>query len=116
MAQRIARTPSEQAAAEKLKQNEAAQEAKELRTVLSTYEGRRLVWWSMELSGFYVTSFNGNSRDYYELGKRSVGAQLHARVVEVSGFEAFDLMRKEAMARQAKRDELAKQLEQEDDY
>ncbi len=113
---RTPRTPAEQEAVEKLKQIEDAAAAEGLRRVLATYEGRQLVWWLMELSGFYVTSFNGNSRDYYELGKRSVGAQLHARVVSAVGFEAFDVMGKEAAARQAEHEDAARTQMQEDDY
>jgi len=117
MAQRTPRTAHEQEAVEQIKRLADDKASEELRQVLSTYEGRCLVWWLMEQSGFYSTSFNGNSRDYYELGKRSVGAQLHARVVDAAGFSAFDTMRREAEARRAEQEALVKkQLQTEDDF
>ncbi len=114
--ERLARSTEEQEAAALLKKLEDEQAADRLREVLATEAGRQLVWWVMDASGFYMTSFNGNSRDYYELGKRSIGAQLHARVVGAAGFSVFDTMRAEAKARQDAQRLRAQESTKEEDY
>jgi hypothetical protein len=55
------------------------------------------MWWLLGITGFYVDQFNGNSRDYYDKGKKSIGAQLHTRIVNACGFKAFDKMHQENM-------------------
>ncbi len=62
------------------------------RKVLSRPEGRRVVWWLLNITNFFEDEFFGNSKDYYNKGKRSIGSMLHSRVTSASGFKALDKM------------------------
>jgi hypothetical protein len=47
-----------------------------LKTVMSTREGRRYVWWLLDQCGVFRTSFTGNSTTFFNEGQRNVGLIL----------------------------------------
>ena len=47
-----------------------------LEMLVKTPEGRTLIWGGLSQAGIYRDEFNGNSRDTYEKGKRSIGLWL----------------------------------------
>jgi hypothetical protein len=107
MAKRTARTPEQLRTLEDYKEFIDERNKQDIRKVLSRPEGRRVIWWLLGITGFYVDRFNGNSRDYYDKGKKSIGAQLHTRIVSACGFKVFDKM----MDENAKDDKLRQQFE-----
>ena len=77
--------------AEKVEEMEAARDKRllerddnDLRSVLKTPEGRRLVWGVLADSGIFQLSYTGEapSTDFNE-GKRSVGLKLFRRLLDV---------------------------------
>lgn len=72
---------------EALMQADARQWARDLRDVMSTPPGRRLVWEILEFTAPMSCSFTGNSGSFFLEGKKSVGQWLYRQVEE----ECFDL-------------------------
>ena len=60
--------------------------------VLSTREGRRIVWQIIQDSGVEQHIFYGNSRDIYESGKKCIGASLKWLVLNAIGYAAMEQM------------------------
>jgi len=53
------------------------QRAADVRAVLSTPEGRRYFWGTVDfVAGFFGLSMTGNNQTFFLEGKRSVGAEL----------------------------------------
>lgn len=71
------------------------QELNDIRYILKSEEGRRFIWRLLNLTGFYKSEFFGNSRDFFDKGKRAIGTSLHADVMEADGFKSFEKMYKE---------------------
>lgn len=67
----------------------------DLKTVLSTVEGRRFYWNLLCDCGIFKESFTGNSHTFYNEGKRSVGLLHLANVNDICP-EAYTLMLKES--------------------
>lgn len=57
-------------------------ELDDLFTVLSSAQGRRVIWRYLEFCGVFKTSFTGNSETFYREGQRNVGLKLLAEVNE----------------------------------
>jgi hypothetical protein len=51
-------------------------ELDDIRAVLSTPQGRRVVWRILGMTHLYKESFTGNSTTFYNEGQRSIGLQL----------------------------------------
>ena len=45
--------------------------------VMSSKEGRRTVWRILKTTGFFLTSFTGNSETFFMEGKRYIGKLLY---------------------------------------
>jgi hypothetical protein len=52
------------------------EELNDLRTVMSTRQGRRFVWRLLEMTGIYRSSYTGNADTYFREGARNVGLVL----------------------------------------
>ena len=64
----------------------------DLRAVLSTAEGRRMLWWLLDdLCGLHSSAFGGNTADLtFREGRRDVGVKLmqHAQAVAPDSYVA----------------------------
>lgn len=58
-------------------------EQNDLRQLLSTKWGRRLVWRILERTGQHRTSFTGNSTTFFNEGQRNIGLWLVDEVLSV---------------------------------
>ena len=77
------------------------QELRDVASVLSTIEGRRLIWRYLGITGIDKVSFNGdvNWAVFYE-GQRNVGLKLKADIMESAPMALIQMMT-EAKNRQA---------------
>ena len=64
---RIAKKKSERA------KKDRGRELNDLRTVLASAEGRRVIWRLMSHAGVFRGSFTGNSETFFNEGKRDIG-------------------------------------------
>lgn len=71
----------------------------DFRSVLETYQGRRLMWWILEQAGIFKSSFTGNSTTFYNEGMRNIGLMVHAKIAEASP-ESILLMMQESKKRE----------------
>ncbi len=58
-------------------------EKEDLTKVLGTPEGLRFLWRVLEISGIYRTTFTGNSHSFFNEGRRSVGLEIKADLLEI---------------------------------
>lgn len=49
---------------------------KNMRAVLNTTAGRKVIWHLLSLCNLYVDNFTGNSQTFFLEGKRSVGLEI----------------------------------------
>lgn len=68
--------------AKKRAKTAAKQEADDLKTVMSTVQGRRFVMALLDRTGLFRTSFTGNASTYFNEGRRDVGLRLLADINE----------------------------------
>ena len=71
----------------------------DVKAILKTKEGRRFVWKILEACGVYRSSMTGNSLTFFNEGKRDIGLQVLADVMDANP-EAFLVMQREAKAAQ----------------
>ena len=81
-----------------LAKHDRDRELSDLKAVMRTPEGRRLVWRLLELSGVYRLSYQGNKDDaVFNDGRRSIGlvlmADLHEHCPELYNTMAKDVRR-----------------------
>lgn len=74
--------------------NKRETELGDLRQLLSTKWGRRLVWRILDKTGQYRTSFTGNSTTFFNEGQRNIGLWLVDEVLSADT-ERYLLMIKE---------------------
>jgi hypothetical protein len=70
------------AQAEAREQLARANEASDIKQLMTHAWGRRLVWRMLEKSGMYRTSFTGNSETFFREGMRNYGIWLTALINE----------------------------------
>lgn len=71
--------------------------------LLQTPEGRHLLWRILEQCGVYRSSFTGDPHQTAFLeGQRSIGLWIMSEIVLTDGFDVFNVMSKEAEARNEK--------------
>lgn len=58
-------------------------EKEDLAKVLETPEGLRFLWRVLEIAGIYRTTFTGNSYSFFNEGRRSVGLEIKADLLEI---------------------------------
>jgi len=57
-------------------------ELDDLRQLLKTKWGRRLIWRVLEKAGIHRTSFTGNSTTFFNEGQRNIGLWLESEVTD----------------------------------
>jgi len=62
--------------------NKRDTELGDLRQLLKTKWGRRLVWRVLEKAGIHRTSFTGNSTTFFNEGQRNIGLWLESEVTD----------------------------------
>lgn len=72
---------------------------KDLRTVMSTPSGRRIIWEILEFTKPFHVAFTGNSTGFFLEGKRSVGLWLYQQLNDTC-FNLFLEARRENYNRQ----------------
>lgn len=71
-------------------------ELEDLRFVLGTPQGRRMIWRYLSRCGVYQTSFSENTNTtYFREGERNIGLVIHAEALEASS-DLFLKMMQEA--------------------
>ncbi len=53
------------------------------RDLLKMPQGKKLLWHILSMCGMYADTFQGNSRTFYEEGKRAVGLEILSFLEEV---------------------------------
>lgn len=87
-----------------------AQIAEDTRNVMRTAGGRRFVWWLLDMAGIHRTSMIANSFIYFNEGRRDIGLQVEAHLIDVCDRD-FIKMRDESIARAKKRKLALEELE-----
>jgi hypothetical protein len=54
--------------------------AEDIRWLMGSRRGRRLVWGILERTGIFRSSFTGNSETFFREGERNVGLSLMAQI------------------------------------
>jgi hypothetical protein len=75
-------------------------EANDIKWLMSSKQGRRIVWRLLDKAGVFRTSFTGNSETFFKEGMRNMGLFLVAEIMAHSP-EAFALMLNESKATNA---------------
>lgn len=70
--------PEESARAARIAEQRERRRLNGLKTIMSTTDGRFWMWSFLEQCGLFSTTFNGNSRDYFNLGQRNAGMPVFA--------------------------------------
>ena len=81
---------------------------KVLQEILESPSGREFYWDLIEQFGLYSKGFTGNSKEYYNTGKRHVALEL-SEMAEDADFELYVQMRKEAKGRKGRVNERTRQ-------
>ena len=80
--------------AKKREKLEADNQVNEMKKVLDTLEGRRVLWRIMEFCGLFENRWVPNSaRVSYDQGQRNVGLYVLAKVQEADVEKYFEMMR-----------------------
>jgi len=61
----------------------AEQERNDLRTVMATPEGQRVVWKWLAKGRVFAPCFDGSSRTFYREGRREFGLEIMSEVLDV---------------------------------
>lgn len=70
-------------------------ELEDMRSVLASHRGRRLIWRYLEECGVFKISFTGSSETFFKEGKRDIGLRLLADINDAAP-EAYSIMLREA--------------------
>lgn len=54
----------------------------DIRWLMSSPRGRRLVWWLLQIAGVHRTSYPCDANMAFREGGRNIGLQLQARVID----------------------------------
>lgn len=94
----LAALDEQRATAKEQSRFEAAVELDDIKWLMGSKRGRRIVWRLLAETRVYQQSFDGNANwSIFNEGKRSVGLKLMAQIHSVDGgAEAYALMRNEA--------------------
>jgi hypothetical protein len=69
------------------------QELNDVRSVLGTIQGRRLLWKYLELCGVYKTSFTGSSETFFLEGQRNVGLKILGDIMDADPMAYVNMMK-----------------------
>lgn len=56
--------------------------ADDIKWMMSSPRGRRIVWWLLEIAGVYKTSYPCDANMPFREGGRNIGLQIQARIIE----------------------------------
>ena len=85
----------EQVAEAKAKAKVNAEQAKDdIKTLMAIPAFRRFVWWLLEHTHVFRTSFTGNSETFFKEGERNIGLKVFLRVQECDP-EGYSMMARE---------------------
>jgi hypothetical protein len=89
-------TANEEARRERARQlrTERYLASEDIKWLMGTKRGRRIVWRLLERTGVYRSSFTGDNETFFREGERNVGLMLMAQINE-SCPESYTLMMKE---------------------
>lgn len=62
------------------RENAALTEDEDWRWLMSSKQGRRIVWRILSLTGLFRTSFTGNSQTFFNEGERHIGLVLQGKI------------------------------------
>jgi len=73
--------------AQELAQRRKLEDAKktaidDIRWLMSSPRGRRIVWWLLEIAGVYRTSYPCDANMPFREGARNIGLQVQARIID----------------------------------
>jgi len=77
---------------EKDVKNYELQEQADLKFVLASAQGRRILWKYLSVSGVYEQSFTGNSTTFFNEGRRSIGLLILADIMEANPESYLQMM------------------------
>lgn len=66
----------------------------DIRSVMSTVSGRRVMWWLLSQAALGQDPMTGNSMTFYRLGEQAIGKKLHV-ALWTADKQAFRLMQDE---------------------
>lgn len=85
-----------------LRKRERSREIEDVKKVISSAEGRRFLWRLMSESGVFRASYTGDSKTFFNEGKRDIGL-LVLREVNTAKPSAFAQMQNEFLNEQEKK-------------
>lgn len=86
-------------------EDQLSTEKAEVHMLLSTYEGRHLLWRILEKCGIYRTSFTGDAQlTAFREGERNIGLWVLTEIVFTNGPDTFSIMSREAEERREKQE------------
>jgi hypothetical protein len=97
---KVAKDKEQGASVQRIKNGHAQKRAKAWKTVLSTREGRMVVWEILKFTKLFAEAFTGNSQTFYNEGRQSVGKWIYKRI-DPDNFDEYIEMRREAQRREA---------------
>jgi hypothetical protein len=84
-------------------------QADDFRQVCATPQGRRIIWWIMELCGLYRFSNTCDNFTFFQEGQRSIGVALKNQIDKASPTLLQQIYREitaEAISNESKRDKV----------
>lgn len=97
---KVAKDKEQGASVQRVKQNHAQKRARAWKEVLSTREGRMVVWELLKFTKLFAEAFTGNSQTFYNEGRQSVGKWVYKQI-DPDLFEEYIEMRREAHRRES---------------
>lgn len=76
----------------------------DIRAVLESPAGRRVMWWILDAAGVYRSSFTGNNTTFFNEGRRDLGLLVLGKITEAKP-EALIQMMQESKKREEANDE-----------
>ena len=104
--QRNASDPQKVAAQERVVRERERQEASDLAAVMSTKQGRRMVWRLLGKCRVHQSIYETSARIHYNAGQQDIGHWLMANVISIDP-SGWLIMQQEAIARGKRQSETA---------
>lgn len=96
--QRNAADPRQVRFAARKERQQAEQERAAIKAVMTTLEGRFVLWSLLEKAGIFKSVWHPSAAIHYNSGRQDFGHELMARLIEVDE-DLYQLMEREARAR-----------------
>ena len=89
-------------------QEEHLERVRDLRTILRTPEGKRYIWWMLETTHMFSSTFTGNSMGHFLEGERNVGLRVFQDVLRIDPKLMGQMAQSHAAKRKALEDKKTK--------